>query len=183
MRRFILATLAVLFFLVIIFGTIIGAVAPKALPGNTLYPLRLWSEQLWYVTFASDQNEQTEALLNLLERRIDDLEQVRGTANELGALIYFEAAFDRAAQAIGQPPVQTQSRLQTRLMILERKDRLMTLTERTLAVIDSLALMRALSPEVGVLVLRAKLESMLQIGRNPHSTPTVPPPTSPRLRP
>ena len=77
MRRFILATLAVLFFLVIIFGTIIGAVAPKALPGDTLYPLRLWSEQLWYVTFASDQNEQTEALLNLLERRIDDLEQAQ----------------------------------------------------------------------------------------------------------
>ena len=50
MRRFILALLAVLFFLGIICGTIMVTIAPKALPGNKLYPLRLWSEQLRYVT-------------------------------------------------------------------------------------------------------------------------------------
>ncbi len=172
-RRILLTILALLLFLSIVGGAVSYTIMVKApfLPGDKLFQTQLWSEQFWYVTLTLDKTERAWLLLDLLERRIDNIEGVRGTANEMRALVYFDAALDQVVLAIGQTPAGAESKLQARLMTLNLRNRLMTQAETTLAVMDTLAVMQVPSPEVAVLILRAKLESMLQTVSNSDSTP------------
>ena len=88
MRRFLLISLALLLFIGVVGGAGTYVMAGKApfLPGDWLFPVQIWSEQVWGLTFNNDATARADVLLNLLERRLDDLEAVRGTPNEWPAV-------------------------------------------------------------------------------------------------
>ncbi|MCP4428031.1 MAG: hypothetical protein GY803_26395, partial [Chloroflexi bacterium] len=144
MRRFLLTALAIILFLAVVGGAGTYVVAARApfQPGNMLYAAQLWSEQQWGLSYNRDAVNRAGTLLILLERRLDDLEAVRGTKHELLALTYVDAALDQALLAVSEAPDEARPRLQARLA---------QSTERALALINGLDVMTAIPVETAVI--------------------------------
>ncbi len=154
MRRFLLISLALLLFIGVVAGAGAYVMASKApfLPGDWLFPTQIWAEQVWGLTFNHDAASRADVLLNLLERRLDNLEAVRGTADEWPALVIITNAMNQATQAIADAPETEWTRL---------RGRLTRLTERAIALMDGLDVMQGNEVETAVLNIYTQLQSLL----------------------
>ncbi|MFQ5399379.1 MAG: hypothetical protein ACE5E7_07245 [Anaerolineae bacterium] len=166
MRRLLIAVSALAIFFVIIGASVTYSLALNTphLPGDPLYPAQLASEQFWGLALNLNKADRAGVRLNLLARRLDDLEAVQGTSNELAALNYFDDALNDVVLEIGVAPETEQPVLQ---------ERLTALTEQGLALLGQLEVARTTSQEtaLSVLILRAKLETLLNIVDDPAGTP------------
>ncbi len=163
MRRFFLISFALLLFVGVVGGTATYVMAGKApfLPGSWLFPAQLWSEQQWGLAFNVDAAERAAVFLNLLERRLDDLEASLGTEHELIALTYLDRALDHAVTAVTAAPAETQPALQARLMAL---------TERAIALADGI---KDGEGETAVLAFIAKSQSIQLALTAPNPTAAI----------
>jgi len=166
MRRLLIAVSALAIFFVIVGASVTYSLALNTphLPGDPLYPAQLASEQFWGLALNLNKADRAGVRLNLLARRLDDLEAVQGTSNEVAALNYFDEALNDVVLEIGDAPESEQPVLQ---------ERLAALTEQGLALLDQLEVARTASQEtaLSVLILRAKLETLLNIVDDPAGTP------------
>jgi hypothetical protein len=119
LRRRLTWFLAVLTALVLTLG---GALSSLALfapfaPGDALFPLQRWTEQV-RLTLIADPIALAERRLDLVELRLMDLEYRLGTEHELTALSALDDALNQAIPAVEATPPDAHQRLQTRLALL-----------------------------------------------------------------
>ena len=111
--------LAILVVVVLLSGAGLSALAvwePQA-PGEALYPLQHWVEQVRLLAIR-DKTQLAEHLLDLTELRLQDLEYRIGTPFETLALTELDATLNRTLTAIDAAPPDTHPRLLTRLATL-----------------------------------------------------------------
>lgn len=105
--------------------------AQAYLPGDQFFRAQNNSEQLWLNHLVRVGEPRANSLLDLLERRIDNLEVLLGSDAQRLALAYLDNAFNQAINAIELAPAEAQPALKQRLLLL---------TERTLALLDGVEL-------------------------------------------
>ncbi|MFQ5398264.1 MAG: hypothetical protein ACE5E7_01565, partial [Anaerolineae bacterium] len=163
MLRIVWVCVAVVLLLSLFFTAVSYRIAASAplLPQNPLFPAQVFSEQVWGLGFNRDELNRADILLTLFARRTEDLAAEQGTDHEIAAMVYLDQAFDRAVRAIGEVPGDDHASLRVSLALI---------AGRAVAVMDTLDATQHGTPETTVLMLRAKLESVLRIANDPDST-------------
>ncbi|MCP4416501.1 MAG: hypothetical protein GY805_07760, partial [Chloroflexi bacterium] len=168
MRRILIVVLAVVLFVDIVAGAVSYSVARSGpyLPGNRFFRAQINSEQLWFSRLVRAGEPLANSLLNLLERRVDNLEAVLDGENQRLALAYLDGAFNQAINAIDEAPEETQPAFKQRLLLL---------TERVLTLLDGLELVEGAGDEMvtAVSTLLNKLETLQLALSNPAPSPIV----------
>ncbi|MCA9934742.1 MAG: hypothetical protein KC415_12495, partial [Anaerolineales bacterium] len=156
MRRLIILTLAIVLFTVTAGGAITYNLAQDGshLPGETLFPLQVLSERMWGLGFNNDPVSRVEIWLGVLERRIANMEDVRGTDGEETAVHYFQQAYTETLYAIDALPEEAQPTYNAYLA---------QLLDNGLAVLESLDIMQPPQPEE-VATLHAHIQQYLHRG-------------------
>jgi len=154
--------LTVLIVLLLVAG---GAVSSLALfapfhPGDALFSLQYSVEQA-RLFLISDQTELAERFLDLVERRLGDLEARIGTEHELVALDYLDQAVNQAVLAIDAAPPENRGPLLTRLA---------TLALRLENILQRLTVIPTTNPDVYANAL-AKAEALLNSINTAHARP------------
>jgi len=154
--------LTVLIVLLLVAG---GAVSSLALfapfhPGDALFSLQYSVEQA-RLFLISDQTELAERFLDLVERRLGDLEARIGTEHELVALDYLDQAVNQAVLAIDATPPENRGPLLTRLA---------TLALRLENILQRLTVIPTTNPDVYANAL-AKAEALLNSINTAHARP------------
>ena len=130
LRSFLLKSSLITGFIILFLITFELALAVMApfRPGNIFFPLQNFAEQKVFVIYPDPINRSNYAL-DLLERRITDLNDRAGTKYELIALEYLDKAVDQASLAISQVPENQGGDLRLRLSYLaqQTKDSLKSL--------------------------------------------------------
>ena len=121
-------------------------------PGDALFPLQYSVEQA-RLFLISDPTELAERFLDLVERRLYNLEARIGTPYELVALSYLDDAMNQAVLAIDAAPPEAQGRLRARLA---------TLAAHLQEVLQRLTVIPTTNPDVYAKAL-AKAQSLIAI--------------------
>src|SRR4030042_31724 len=97
-------------------GIALATLAPFH-PGNVLFPIQNFAEQQAFLAFP-EPIERSDYALVLLERRINDVNIIVGTENELTALIYLDKAVNQSTIAISSIPQGQGENIRFRLLTL-----------------------------------------------------------------
>ena len=153
-RRILLAVSAVLLFIFIVGSALTFTFAWNGPfhPGHRLFPAQLTSEDFWRMRLIQGSQRRAVSALDLLERRVDDLEGAQDSQWELLALVVFEKGLDRAVLAVHQAPEAAQPALRERLRLL---------AERALALIEGLDAAQNEESATAVTALQEKLDFLI----------------------
>lgn len=113
-RLLILLTTGIVFFVLISGGIIFLAETHPFLPGSMLFPLQSWAEQI-QVRLSP---EPADRLLDLLQRRIDDLAQVEGEEGQIAAATTLFTTLEQVLRTVAAAEPADQPRLIGRLQEL-----------------------------------------------------------------
>ncbi len=119
MRRFLFLTLAVLFvfgFVLISAGTALARSGPFH-PGDRFFPLQLFAEQQ-QVRWPVSRQTHAEKMLNLYERRLEDLVIRTGSPHEIQALFYLDTALNQVVVSVVDSPPDVNQPLGEKLFSL-----------------------------------------------------------------
>lgn len=96
-RRILIILLAIILFTGIVVGAVSYSVASQGpyMPGDRFFHAQINAEQLWLNQLMRAGEPRANSLLNLLERRIDNLELLLGSKNQHLALAYLDEALRR----------------------------------------------------------------------------------------
>ena len=165
LRRILIILLAVFLFISIVGGAISYSVAYTGpyVPGDRFFRAQANAEQLWLNRLVQAGEPRANSLLDLLERRVDNLELLLGSEHQHLALAYLDTALMEAIDGIHAAPEAAQPALKQRLLLL---------TERTLALLDAPALANndGLDLSRAVTALRDKLTELHIALSNPEPT-------------
>ncbi len=116
MRRFVLASLLILLFIILLLAGSGYALAKAAVfqPGSLLFPAQRFVEHRWMVLI-TDPADQAHYLIDVAGRRLEDLREIAGSTNELAGLSALEIAIWEAITAVGAAPEFALPDLRTRL--------------------------------------------------------------------
>ena len=122
LRSFILKSSLITGFIILFLITFELALAVMApfRPGNFFFPLQDFAEQKVFIIYPDPINRSNYAL-DLMERRIIDLNDRAGSKFELIALEFLDKAVDQATLAISQVPDDQSSDLRLRLLYLAQQ--------------------------------------------------------------
>lgn len=122
MRSFIIKSSLITGFIILSLvtsGIAVGVLAPLH-PGNLLFPIQNFVEQKMSLIFPDPASKAT-YMLDLFERRINDLEIRTGTRYELKSLEYLDVSMEQAMLAISLTSDETASDLRLRFFSLIRQ--------------------------------------------------------------
>ena len=165
LRRILIILLAIILFTGIVAGAVSYSTARSGpyLPGERFFAAQTRAEQLWLNRLVRAGEPRANSLLDLLERRVDNLDAALGGEYQLVALSYLDIALNQAIDEIEAAPEEAQPAL---------KQRLLRLTERALALLDGLELAEAGGDELATAVstLNHKLISLQTALSNPEDS-------------
>ena len=116
-RLLVLLTLGIIAFVVLTGSIIFLAETHPFVPGDTQYPWQQWAEQI-HVRFIGDSTRRADRLLDLVQRRIEDLLAVEDEVHQLAAATAIYTALEQALRAIPHADPADQVRLSGRLQEL-----------------------------------------------------------------
>jgi hypothetical protein len=126
------------------------------LPGDALYGAQLASEQIWALAFNNDANSRVEILMELFNRRLDELELVLGTEFEMRALTAVDEAFTQLVNEIAALPEDQQAHYLT--LLAKLTDRGQLLLAQIIQTEDSALLISHMQNRFGRFLILAQSE-------------------------
>lgn len=183
-RRFALnAFAAVIVILVLFFGGSVGAVyaAQDALPGDTLYPLKLWSEET-RLDLVSDPDAEIDLLMQFVQVRVTEMNELAAQGivppAETGerAEQQIRTAIELAAGMEDEPMQAALLRIRTQLEA--RNESLIEGTSEQVQTIFRVQLQRVEDGLTNPVTFRNTIHNQEQAGQTPTRTPaqSTPPP-------
>ncbi|MBP7591870.1 MAG: cytochrome c3 family protein, partial [Chloroflexi bacterium] len=153
-RRIVLITLGVVLFL-----TVVGSAATytladngKNLPGDKWFDTQWAAEQFWMYRMQPSSLSRAEKSLDLLSRRLDNIESCQALTCTGSALNYMDFAFGQAVTAVFNAPPDNQEELINRLR---------SLTQQALALLDTIDALMQSEGGVSPVALSARLQTLL----------------------
>lgn len=122
MKTFFIKSSLILGFIILLLATsgVALAVFGPFHPGNIFFPVQYFAEQQ-ITAINPDPIGNATYLLELMDRRVNDLDQLEGSKNELRSIQYLEVAIDQAIAGISRVPLDKREDLQNRLISLTKR--------------------------------------------------------------